>query len=61
MIKHKGKSYRPTLMMMYISFIIIIALTTLIANENNLLVLIPIQLIIFILAIILGIGVMSYD
>lgn len=61
MIKYKNKKYRPTLLMMYLSLIVIIAVSTLFTNTTNLFVLIPMQVIAFTFAVILAIGVMSYE
>lgn len=61
MIKFKGKRYRPTLLAMYLSLVMIIALSTLVTRTTNLLVLIPIQVTAFTFAVILAIGVMSHD
>jgi hypothetical protein len=61
MIKFKGKKYRPTLMMMYLSLIVIIALSFLVDITSNFLILIPIQITAFTCAVILAIGVMSYE
>jgi hypothetical protein len=61
MIKFKGKRYRPTILMMYLSLIMFIALSTLVNNQINLLVLIPIQVTAFTFAVILAIGVMSHE
>lgn len=61
MIKFRNKKYRPTLMAMYLSLIIIIALTSLVSTTRNLLFLIPIQIIAFTFAVILAIGVLNYE
>lgn len=60
MIKFKGKRYRPTILAMYLSLIMIIALSTLV-NTTNLLVLIPVQVTAFTFAVILAIGLMSHE
>lgn len=61
MIKFKGKKYRPTLMAMYLSLIMIIALSTLVTKTSNLFILIPIQVTAFTFAVILAMGVMSHE
>lgn len=61
MIKFRNKKYRPTLIAMYLSLIIIIALTSLVSTTRNLLFLIPIQIIAFTFAVILAIGVLNYE